>query len=191
MSSWVGLTCGFWYQFSLANSKYNYGFDITKKEVTFFDDGKTKTNTSTWPQCGRAVAKLFALPILPQDERDTRPCLSQWRNKMLYIDSFLLSQRDMFDSILRVTGDKESDWKIEYEPSVERYKQGQECLQGGDRMRGYQTVMYTRVFYQDGCGDFSSKLDNDKLGLPKESLDEATKEAVKMAEAGYSYFARG
>ena len=96
----------------------------------------------------------------------------------------------MFDSILRVIGDKESDWKIDYEPAVERYKAGQEFMKGSDRVGGYQQVMYTRVFYKDGSGDFSSKLDNDKLGLPQENLDEETKVAVQMVEEGYNYFAR-
>ena len=65
-------------------------------------------------------------------------------------------------------------------------------MQSGENvMRGYMTSMYTRVFYKDGCGDFSDKLDNDRLGLPKEDFDEATKEAIRMVERGYNYMDRG
>lgn len=192
MSSWVGLSCSFWYQFSLAISPYAYGFDIHNKKVTFIDDGETKINTSTWAQCGRAIAGLFSLPILPQDENDKGPHLDMWRNNEAYISSFLLSQRDMLDSILRVTGDTESDWTVEHESAQQRWKAAQEMIQSGsDFLRGYQTAMYTRVFYKDGSGDFSDKLVNEKLGLPQEDLDQATKEAVEMVESGYNYFARG
>ena len=169
---------------------YTYGFDIPNKKVTFFDDGLTKMNTATWDQCGRAVASVFSLPVLPQDENDKGVCLDQWRNKDLHVDSFFVSQRDMLDSVLRVTGTKESDWTIETEGAKKRWEEGQEYLKGSDRGRGYLTCMYTRVFYKDGSGDFSPKLDNEKLGLPKDSLDEATERAVKLVEDGYNYFAR-
>lgn len=33
--------------------------------------------------------------------------------------------------MLRVTGDKESDWTIEYQNAQQRYKQGQEWLEEG------------------------------------------------------------
>ena len=52
----------------------------------------------------------------------------------------------------------------------------------GDYM-GFAQMMYSRVFYQDGSGDFESSkgLQNGVLGLPREDLDEATEVAVKMA----------
>lgn len=156
------------------------------------DDGKTKINTSTWQQCGRAVASLFALPILPEDENDNGPYLDMYRNKEVYISSFLVSQRDMLDSVLRVTGAKESEWTIETQPVEERWKEGQEFMKSGkDLARGFQTTMYSRVFFKDGSGDYSDKLDNERLGLPKENFDEATKEGIAMVEKGYNYYSRG
>ena len=181
---------GFWYEFSLSMGPYTYGFDIHNKKVTLIDDGNTKINTSTWAQSGRAVANLFSLPVLPQDENDPNPYIDMWRNKEVHIQSFFLSQRDMLASILRVTGAKESDWSIESEPAEERWKAGQEYLKGSDFGRGYLTCMYTLVFYKDGSGDHSDMLDNDKLGLPQEDLDQATKGAVELVESGYNYFAR-
>ena len=99
--------------------------------MTFIDDGKTKINTSTWEQCGRAVAKLFSLPIYPEDEHDKSLTISHWKNDAVHIQSFFVNQQDMFASMLRVTGDKESDWTIEYQNAQERYKQGQEWLKEG------------------------------------------------------------
>ncbi|KAI9805402.1 MAG: hypothetical protein M1825_000653 [Sarcosagium campestre] len=182
-SSWIGVTCGFWYEFSLSGGPERYGFDLDKRSVTFFDEGSTRINTSTWPQCGRAVANLLNLKVLPDDEDDKSASLLHYRNKFVYISSFNLSQRDMLDSVLRVTGTTEKDWKIDHEGCEERYKAGVAQLQTGDR-RGFAKLMYTRVFFPDGSGDYetSKGLQNDVLGLPKEDLDEYTKIALQTVQ---------
>ena len=89
----------------------------------------------------------------------------------------------MLNSIMRVTGTTLKDWKIEHEPSTSRYKAGVEELQEGNIL-GFYKLMYTRVFYQDGSGEFeaSKGLQNDVLGLPKEDMDEHTKIAVQMVQ---------
>jgi hypothetical protein len=50
--------------------------------------------------------------------------------------------------------------------------------------------MYSRVYYPNGDGDYetSKGLANEVLALPKEDIDEATKEAVEMAKSGWSPF---
>ncbi|KAJ9660051.1 hypothetical protein H2198_002748 [Neophaeococcomyces mojaviensis] len=180
---WIGLCCGFWYEFSLAGTEARYGFDFDKKTLTLYDDGNTKINTSTWPQFGRAVASLLSLKILPEDEKDKSPCLSQYNNKSAHVSSFFVSQKDMFESVLRVTGDDEKAWKITHEDIVERYNRAQQMVKEG-KMLGFLLTLYSRIFYKDGAGDFNGNLDNDVLGLPKEDLDEATKVAVNMALSG-------
>lgn len=182
-SSWIGIACSFWYEYSLSNGVETYGFDMKKRTVTFIDDGNTRINTSTWPQCGRAIASLLGLKVLPNDEHDQSSCLAQFRNKFVYISSFLVSQNDMLDSVMRVTGTKREDWKITQEPHKERYESGLAELQKGNRL-GFVRLLYTRVFYPDGSGQFetSKGLQNDILGLPKENMDECTKVALQMAE---------
>merc|ERR1712080_571641 len=66
--NFVALSCSFWHEFSLAGTAVRYGFDFDKREVTFYDDGETKITTSTWEQCGRALAALLSLPVLPMNE---------------------------------------------------------------------------------------------------------------------------
>ncbi|PFH63435.1 hypothetical protein XA68_10026 [Ophiocordyceps unilateralis] len=179
--SWVTMCCSFWYDYSLAMGPCWFGFDFDKKEVTFIDDGQTRINVSTWDQCGRAIKALLSLKELPEDEADKSPTLSQWRNQPLYISSFLVSQRDMLDSIQRVQGTKDADWHIEREESTVRYKRGMDLLQKGV-FRGFGICLYTRTFYPNGDGNFEAKygLANDVLGLPKEDLDEATKRTLEM-----------
>ena len=189
VSSWVTMCCSFWYEFSLSLGSNGgwYGFDFKNKKVAFNDDGNTKINTSTWDQCGRAIKSLLSLKELPEDEHDTSPTVSQWRNKPLYISSFLVSQRDMLDSVHRVMGTTDKDWKIESEKSSERYKHGLERFKKGDHI-GFAIALYSRTFYPNGDGNFEAKhgLANGALGLPKEDLDEATKRAVGLAESGFT-----
>lgn len=184
-SSWIGVSCGFWYEYSLSMGVDTYGFDLKNHTVTFFDDGDTRINTSTWPQCARGVSALLSLKTFPEDENDKSPCLSQFRNRFVHWSSFLINQKEMLDSVMRVTGTKLEDWKVSHEPSHERYKSGMELLKSGNRM-GFARLLYSRVFYPNGGGDFESSkgLENEMLGLPKEDLDESTKVALKMAEEG-------
>lgn len=185
-ASYIAMCCGYWYEWSLAIGEQWFGFDIKSKKVTFYDDGKTRINASTWIQCGRALAALLGLP-----ESGAKPALSDWKNKPFFIASFRISQRDMLDSIHRVTGDTDQDWEITYQPTAERYKQGLDELKQGIQT-GYAKAMYSRLFYPNGDGDFESSrgLANDLVGLPKEDLDEATKRAVDMVQSGWNPFAQ-
>lgn len=180
-SSYIAVTTGFWYEWSLALSA-GFGFDFANRAVTLFDDGETKMSTSTWPQVGRAVASLLSLPIQPEGQDKDR-CLERFKNKQVYVSSFTVSQKDMLDSVLRVTQTSLEDWKVTKEPTKKRYTEGIEAMQKGD-MTGFAKMMYTRVFYPDDCGNYEKTrgLANDLLGLPKEDLDEATKAAIKRSK---------
>jgi hypothetical protein len=180
--SWIGVSTGFWYEWSLAIPA-SYGFDIEKRTVTFIDDGETKITTSTWPQVGRAVAGLLSLKVSPDGPDDKISTLESFKNKYVYTGSFTISQKDMLESLQRVTKTTGDDWTITKEPHEERYAAGLAAMKTGDRM-GFAKAMYTRVFYPDDGGNTEKTrgLANGALGLPKEDLDEATKAAVKRSE---------
>lgn len=169
------------YEWSLGLPKPWFGFDIRQRDVTFYDDGKTRINVSTWDQCGRAIAALLSLP-----ESGASPCVADWKNQPLYISSFRVSQRDMLDSLNRVVGTTDKDWKIDDEPTDKRYERGMKEMKEGNPA-GFATALYARAFYPSKDGDFQSKygLANETLGLPKEDLDEITKRTVEMVENGF------
>ncbi|KAJ2957123.1 hypothetical protein NQZ79_g7133 [Umbelopsis isabellina] len=183
VSAWLGICCNFWYDYSLGRACF--GIDIKNRTATLWDDGNTRINTSTLPQVGRAVANLLSLKVLPDNEEDTSPCLSNYKNKFIYISSFCISQRDMLDSVMRVTNTTDQDWKISYRPIQEVYKEGVEKFQTGD-FSGMIDVLYGRNFFKDKAGSYelTKGLDNEKLGLPKEDLDQFTKAAVEAVENG-------
>lgn len=138
--------------------------------------------TTDSSQAGRAIAALLSLPIKPEGS-NKEACLENFKNKVVYINSFTVSQKDMLESALRVTGTKEDDWTIAKEPAQERYSSGIREIQEGKRI-GFAKMMYTRVFYPDGCGDFEHNKGtlNSLLDLPKENIDEATKAAIERSK---------
>ncbi|KAK2041236.1 NAD(P)-binding protein [Colletotrichum somersetense] len=184
-SEWIIMSCGFWYEFSLAGSPDRFGFDIKNKSITFFDDGNIKVNTSTWAQCGRGLAAFLSLKRLPNDEKDASPTVQSWANDVFYISSFLISQREMFESIKRVTETVDFDWDVKYENPEERWKAGHESLRLGDRS-GFSRLMYARIFFSSNDGDVKNKygLANEDLALPEEDLDNASDEAVRLLFSG-------
>jgi len=59
-SSYIALSTGFWYEWSLAIPAA-YGLDFANRSMTFFDEGETKILTSTWPQVWLFFGTSFLL----------------------------------------------------------------------------------------------------------------------------------
>ncbi|KAH7309749.1 hypothetical protein B0I35DRAFT_515153 [Stachybotrys elegans] len=177
--SWITMASSYWYEYSLAKMPDAYGIDIAQRKATLYDDGKTAITTTTFKTHGLAVASLFSLKVLPDDERDKSPTLSQFLNKSLYIASFTVSQRDMLDSVHRVLGTTDSDWTIDYEPAKDRLKRGLDMMKEGNHA-GFRIALYARSFTPESRPDFVAKygVSNDVLGIPKENIDDATREAI-------------
>lgn len=185
VSSYLLLGCQFWYEFSLGGGPNRYGFDFVKRSVIFFDRGEMPINTTSWPQCGRAVAAVLSLKELPEDEQDKSTTLSQFANNAIRITSFRLTQKDMLESVKRVTKTTDADWTITHESGQERFDESKSKLQDGD------WTVFTKLLYSCCLMKNRSdmvfrgvKLDNEALGLPVEDLDEATAEAVRLGLAG-------
>jgi hypothetical protein len=177
---YIALVCGFWYEFSLAMGERWLGFRIRERSLTMYDDGNKKISMSTWDACGKAVAGLLSLPVQADGEKSVVG-LETWRNEGLYISSFLLSQRDILESLHRVLGTTDQDWKITYEPVEKRLEDGKKEFKEG-KMLGFAKALYAEVFARE-WSDYETgrELDNGKVGLEKEDLDEATRRAVEMA----------
>ncbi|KAL8849418.1 MAG: hypothetical protein Q9221_005590 [Calogaya cf. arnoldii] len=184
VSKWIGFVCGFWYEFSLGGSPDRFGFDFQKKELVLFDEGTQPIAVSTFPMVGRGVASLLSLPAAKEDGKT---CLEDYANKFCYVASFVVSQKDMLESVLRVTKTNMEDWTITKESSKERYEKGMTRLRSGD-YTGLVQGMYSRNYFEDGSGNHSVTrgLDNEKLGLEKEDLDRFTEVAIKQAMGGVS-----
>ncbi|KAF6802881.1 CipA protein [Colletotrichum musicola] len=173
----VSLMCGLWYEYSIAFGPSTFGFDFDNRTVVMYDDGKKVINTSTWAQCGRAVASLFSQKILPDDEGDKSVTISDFYNKILYVSSFKISQTDMFESVKRVTGTTDQDWKISHVETGARYREAMEELKQG-KTEGFHKSIYARAFFPRGDADFEPN--TDRLGLSVEDLDERTRLGITL-----------
>ncbi|TVY36622.1 hypothetical protein LOCC1_G006622 [Lachnellula occidentalis] len=176
---WIVLTTGFWYEWSLALGDNWYGIDINKKKAWFCDKGHSPQNTSTWSRCGEAFANLLSLP-----ESGASPSLAEYKNNSCYVDSFVVTQRKMLDSVQRATGTTDEDWEITCEPAEKRYKDGLAEMQTNPR-RGFPKALYAHSWSKDGGREYTQKLDNDKLGLKPEDLDAVTKKVVEKVQNGW------
>ncbi|KAF2651113.1 NAD(P)-binding protein [Lophiostoma macrostomum CBS 122681] len=179
--SYIAVSTGFWYEWSLAIPAA-FGIDIANRTATFFDEGETKMSTSTMPQVGRAVAAILSLPIKAEGSSQ-EGSLEGLKNRVVYVNSFTVTQKDMLESVLRTTSTKEDDWKITKRNVQEWYSEGLEEMKKGERI-GFVKMMYGRVFYPDGCGDFEHNKGtiNHLLDLPKEDIDEATLLAIERSK---------
>ncbi|EWG55151.1 hypothetical protein FVEG_13196 [Fusarium verticillioides 7600] len=178
---WITVCCGFWFDYSLPGGESRFGFDFDKKTLTLYDDGNVKNSTSTLAQVGRAVAKILSLKELPEDENDESLTVSSLFNRAVYLNSFIVSQRDLFESVKRVTGTSDADWIVTHESSKKRYEEGMVQVKRGD-MSGFSKLLYARAFFPEDPSDLSAKAQNELLGLPREDLDEATKDGIALAE---------
>ncbi|CRG91944.1 isoflavone reductase family protein (CipA), putative [Talaromyces islandicus] len=178
---WITVCCGFWYDYSLAGGEARLGFDFDKLSLTIYDDGNTKNSLSTLSLVGNAVAKVLSLKHLPDDENDKSLTVSGWLNKPIYTTSFVLSQNEIFESVKRVTGTSDTDWTITCEDTKKRYEDGLALVKRGN-MSGFSKMLYARGFFPEDPGDCSAKAQNELLGLPKESLDEATQAGLDLVK---------
>jgi hypothetical protein len=186
--TWIGIGNGFWYEYSLSGGIPFFGVDSMNRKALLFDQGSQAISTSTWEQVGRGVAALLALPIYPSknDNSDNKPTVGSYSNKFVRIQSFNITQRQMIQSVQRVTNTTDADWTIENRPVKEVWQEGFDKLKSGD-FSGFIVALYSRAFFPDGGADYVKRgvLDNDKLGLPVEDLDEATARAIELQKDNY------
>jgi len=150
-----------------------FGLKIKEHTVRFFDDGNTKLSTTTLPHVGRAVAKLLELPI---DK------LEKFKNGFVHVQSFCVSQIDMFNALKKATGTADKDWQISKVSVDQAIAQGNKEAQDGNRA-GMIDVLYGMNFKPGMGGNFQHKIDNKVLGLAEEDLDEVVKRIVEEGNA--------
>lgn len=175
--TWFSMFTGPWYEYSLSHGADLLGIDKENRTVTVFDDGKKPINFTTIPQLVRAAVALLNLKVRPDDKNDKSVTLSQFFNRPVYVSSFHPSQPDFLESIERVTGKDDSEWRVSYESRKERYEDGMKLISEGNPA-GFAKAIFARAHYgTDGTYDTQ----NDLLGLPKENLDEATGVSLNYA----------
>lgn len=164
-TKWIGIVNNPWTDYSL-----NAGmFGIQVKDKTFTSvEPQTKFNTTSLAQAGRAVAAI----VLAKPE-----ILKGYENKLVYVNSFYVTQREIFESVLKATGTTEDQWKVGSENVDEKIQSGKNAVAAGNFM-GAVNILYGATM-KEGLGNvYGGELANDKLALPKEDLDELVGDVV-------------
>lgn len=109
------------------------------------------------------------------------PTLSQFWNQGIYISSFRLSQRDIFESVKLVTKTTDTECTIKHDETEYRYEEGLKAAMQS-HSDGWIKMGYSRMFLPDGAGDYESSqgLHNADLGLGPEGFDTFTAIGVQM-----------
>ncbi|KAM5343183.1 hypothetical protein ACJ41O_014149 [Fusarium nematophilum] len=101
VSSWIAVVNGLWFDWFMEMG--SWGIDIRIRRAEMWDGGNVKANTSTLRRVGDVVAELLSL--LEEE-------LWAYRNKLFYVSSFCVTQREMLESVQRATGTTDADWEI-------------------------------------------------------------------------------
>ncbi len=169
---WIAIVNNPWFDFSLEGGYW--GLDLKKRAVKLYNGGETKFVTTTVASAGRGVAGVLSLPDAE---------LAKYENAPFYLSSFRISQKDILDSLLRVTGTKENEWTVETLDAEEVLKIARAELQSGNFHAAIQ-VLYVPHMIEGLGGDYSDKdIDMARLGVRPENLDDVVKKVVEKVQA--------
>lgn len=113
---------------------------------------------------GKGLVALLSTPEL----------VEQSANAYVYITSFTTTQNEMLKIFEKLTGEK---WKIENVNAKAVQKDALEKFGKGDYSAVRELILAAN-FSDEGLGDISKLAWNEKLGLPKESMEDTIKAAL-------------
>ncbi|OAL42980.1 NAD(P)-binding protein [Pyrenochaeta sp. DS3sAY3a] len=158
--SWTAIGSGAFLDWGL---KHEFlGFDLKTRKATLWDDGKTHFTATTLDQIGLAVSRVLQKP-------------SETANRYLYVSSVRTSQREILDTIEKVTGDK---WTVENVNTNAKVKELKERLNQGDYSVVLDLIAAAIIALPLGDLTTKSSLDNKLLGLEQVDLNTVVKQVV-------------
>lgn len=153
--SWTSLVTGHFFDWGIP-----YGllkFQPEKKIAYLLDGGDIKFSASTLSFVGEAVCR-----ILEHEE--------QTRNRMLYVHSLHVTQREVLAAIEKVTGER---WKVVEQESGKVLQEIRPRMLEGDFEAREEVVAVWGVVASDWVG--KEGFANGELGLEEESLEEVVR----------------
>jgi len=156
--SWTGIATGPFFDWGLRVAFL--GFDGKSRTATLFDDGEAVFSSTNLNQIGIATVNALKNSDLT-------------KNQYVYISGFQTTQKEMLAAAEKVTGTK---WTVNKVNVKEHIEQGRAKLQSGDHSGIMYLIQGATFGKEQQLGDFSSLgLWNEKLGVPKEGLEETVK----------------
>lgn len=156
--TWTSFVTGHLFDWGLKENFLH--FNLKTRTADILDDGKYRSSTSTLERVSEAVVK-----VLQNEEIG--------HNKMLFVQSFCVSQLDVLASLEKATGDK---WKVNWLNSEKFIKESKVKADAGDKEAVEDLVFALGAVDGDweNKDDFAMEL----LGLKNEELDEVVRRIV-------------
>ena len=156
--TWTSLVCGHFFDWGLRENFLH--FNIPKRKAEILDDGTTKSSQSTLARIAEATIRVF------QREEITR-------NRVLFIQSFCVSQGKVLKALERVT---DSHWSVEYFDSEQFIKENKAKADEGDKDAVEDLVFALGAI--DGNWETRDGFAMKELGLEDEDLEAAVRKAI-------------
>ncbi|KAI0476640.1 NmrA-like family protein [Xylaria cf. heliscus] len=157
--AWTSLVCGHFFDWGLRENFLH--FDLTHRTADILDHGKYKSSTATLARVCEAI-----VAVLAADAETTR-------NKVLFIQSFCVSQLDVLAALEKATGAK---WEVNFVESEAFIREKKAKADAGDREAIEDLVFALGAL--DGNWETREAFSMDLLGLENEDLDEVVKRVV-------------
>ena len=136
--------------------------DLSARKARIFDGGDIKWSATTIDTIATAVVRVL------QNEGETK-------TRMLYIQSFCVTQNEVLSSLEQVTG---RDWQVEHVDSEKHIKEvKREVDTNPDNAEAIENLVSVVGIVDanwEGKGDFANLL----LGLKDEDLDEVVRRVI-------------
>lgn len=154
--SWTGLVPAHFFDWGLGNGLLC--FDVAQRKAYIQDGGVIKFSASNLPFIAKAVVK-----VLERSEETA--------NKLLYIQSFHVTQNEVLAVLEKVTEEK---FEIVHQKSEERLKELRPKMLEGDFHATEETVGIWGIV----ASDWEGRVANQLLGLQEEDLEETVRKVL-------------
>ncbi|CAK4030262.1 Hypothetical predicted protein [Lecanosticta acicola] len=157
--TWTSLVCGHF--FSDRDLQFLHVYPHARR-AEILDDGETKFSLSTLRQIGEATCRILQRP-------------DSTANRVLYIQSFLVSQREVISSFERATG---AQWEVQRLEGEAYVRQEKAKADQGDSEAVENLVWYLGTVDANWEESKGSDLAMGELGLSGEELDGVVRKIV-------------
>lgn len=162
--TWTSLVNGHFFDWGLREDFLH--FDLPHRKVDMIDDGNVKSSQATLGQIAKATVRILQRP-------------EATKNKMLFIQSFCVSQNEILASLEKAMargGKERKEWEITRYDSEDFIKEKKALADAGDSQAIEDLVFVLGAIdgNWEGKPDFAMEM----LGLEEEDLDEVVQKVV-------------
>lgn len=150
-----------------------FSINIADKTYTHYS-GAGPFNNSSQEQVGRGMAALLSLPV---NSSNSRASLEHYTKNFVYILSFLLTQKRLFEAVKQATDTSDAEWLIRESSIDQRISTAKDKFAQGD--------VYSGPDGEGMGGDYEAKAQEDRkvLGIYEEDLVELVRATVAPTNA--------